>query len=554
MRRRILTAALVGIAVTALVAHGQDGADAKPTIPELVASLRSDDTSIRQKAVYALWQRRDEAADAAPALAVAIRDRDDYVRTTAAKTLPYVVSGSAESVADLDLALRDERVDVRIAAAKGLASVGPAMRGALTTILGALDDEDTQVRTGAAGALAWLGPDDADEVMPALRAALDSEDAGVRQWVMNAVFTLDVPEGVTIAGECLDDPSPLVRDRALAIIASSGPDPAVPLERILLQVGDGQWSIRSAALKSLAAYPGSAERLVPVLLWSAGDDHGWVRAAAIGTLQSLGQLDARAVPVLRATLGDKEVITRFAALTATRSLGDDAAPLIDALRAQLLAATNKLERSEVARTLGDLGGVAAGAVPELTKLADGTGMLAVSSAYALCAIDEGEAERVGALVTALDDAMTQQAAARYLGALGPRAVAARPALLERVDTTGGILAVPAAAALLRISDQDDVVARGTLTRALEGAAGPQRQRLAAQVLRDVPRCAAWSVPALTAALHVDELRVRREAASTLGVLGTVAQSALPALRSLATERDFALRTAGRQAIRAIERE
>ncbi len=122
----------------------------------LLAAMRDSEPDVRERAIDALGEFRDEAAIGPLSGALA---QDEDVRESAADALANIPS--AESVAALKRSLEDESPDVRASAVAGLARIGgPDM---IQTLRGALSDEDQDVRDVAAESLHKLAGGGAGE-------------------------------------------------------------------------------------------------------------------------------------------------------------------------------------------------------------------------------------------------------------------------------------------------------------------------------------------------------------------------------------------------------
>lgn len=137
------------------------------------------------------------------------------------------------------------------------------------------------------------------------------------------------------------------------------------------------------------------------------------------------------------------------------------------------------------------------------------------------------AAAVPALIATLEDeedASVRTGSARVLTILGPVARAAVPALTMALRDSFPPLREEAIRALSRIGPPDVVVP--TLSALLQGTGDiPIRAAMALEAMRSEATAA---VPALTAALQVNE--IRWSAARTLAAIGSSADEALPALR------------------------
>ena len=117
----------------------------------LLSAMRDPEPDVRERAIDALGDLKDEAA-VGPLSRALTQDEDEDVRESAADALGEIPS--AESVAALKRSLEDESPDVRESAVYGLARIGgPEI---IPTLRRALSDEDEDVRDTAAESLRKL--------------------------------------------------------------------------------------------------------------------------------------------------------------------------------------------------------------------------------------------------------------------------------------------------------------------------------------------------------------------------------------------------------------
>lgn len=193
-------------------------------------------------------------------------------------------------------ALRDRDPTVRLAA---LESFPESLRGALESLLRErLDDADPQVRAAAASRLGTEGRD----VLAALVVSSDPRE------VTAALERLPEELGAEAARR-LGDAHPEVRAAALECLARLREPPAVPLTRLVGELGHDSPRVRRAAVACLARRP---EAVADADLASAlGDPAREVRRAAVtalaargeaGLAAARGQLDADSEPTVRSAL------------------------------------------------------------------------------------------------------------------------------------------------------------------------------------------------------------------------------------------------------------
>ncbi len=168
----------------------------KAATSPLLTVIKHEHRAVRQRAVAALGQIRDERA--VDDLAHCIYDTDHAVRRTAAWALGAI--GHDRAVPALLEALNDERLEVRQRAAWALGEIGD--RQAVEGLLDTLHDENHFVRIAASKALGELRD---KRAVPALLDALKSADGGTRQIAAAALGNIRDPESVPHLIPLLDD-------------------------------------------------------------------------------------------------------------------------------------------------------------------------------------------------------------------------------------------------------------------------------------------------------------------------------------------------------------
>ncbi|BAU86034.1 O-succinylbenzoic acid-CoA ligase [Streptomyces laurentii] len=322
--------------------------------------------------------------------------------------------------------------------------------------------------------------DRVDDRHALLLAQLRSPDWGQRSdaiWLAGGLIRIwrgRYEEVVRLVGEQLSDPEPRLREAATSFLerlfelAAPAADalatrlatgPAAPLGRR----GTGDRSGKSAALLALAR-SGDA-RAVP-LLARALEEHE-VRSELLYAVDALGPAALPLAPVLRRRLAevtlDDRLHERAAPLLFALAAVRGAQALPEVLRVLRGAPPNRREwvREACLRTLAAFGPAAREALPEVRELL-GAESAAVSSvaAHTLWSIDGPPEEAVAALEGWLRPGVTCAewcAAALSLGAIGPAAREAAPALRAGLGSRDLWVRVRSAAALWRAAGEPDAV-------------------------------------------------------------------------------------------------
>lgn len=321
----------------------------RPTIdavPRLVDLLRSPDTSRRCAAILALRKFGPLAQEAIPHLLHAFDDPELQVRKEASRTLGKV---GPSAIPPLIRFLNDRTRRHRDCAVEAFAAVGPDAVPALISLLGSRDHD---VLRYAIGALAWIGPAAADAV-PALLALLEHEDIDVRRCAATTLgrlgksaqpavedLRLMLPEGqyeynATVALIRMGDPPPadmlnnLLESshaflRLVAVVTiQKRPDAAGPAITALgrMALGDREWKVREAAIRTLGLLSKSHAQAVPHLVAVIKASDYQARALAIKSLENAGQNGKEGIPVLIKCLDHHMSLVRARAIEALAVLG-----------------------------------------------------------------------------------------------------------------------------------------------------------------------------------------------------------------------------------------
>jgi predicted Ser/Thr protein kinase len=148
-----------------------------PVVLKLAEQLKNADSFVRWRAVLALGELGELAAQATTSLTDLLDDPDDNVRWAAATSLGKIGPQARDAVPALAAALSDkDDTLIHRNAAAALANIGPAAGAAVPGLIGALRDKDSTVREEVVEALVRIG----SAAAPALIEALQDEDERVR--------------------------------------------------------------------------------------------------------------------------------------------------------------------------------------------------------------------------------------------------------------------------------------------------------------------------------------------------------------------------------------
>jgi HEAT repeat protein len=328
------------------------------TAPALVLLLRDANQEVRAEALRSLARLR--AATAVDAIAGLLTDRSAWARDEAAMALGRIATPDA--VRRLVTALATEEP-----AGSSLASGAPAptpVRDALVRA-GAVADEalaaalDRSSSPAVSAGAAWVFGQrrqhaQARRIVAAFRrGSLPAADA------LHALAGAGGPDELPVVLESVADPSPLVRDEALAAAAQLL-DPAHPdgraVEPLAAVLGGSRPHLSSRERARVAALLGrtGAPRAVPLLVPLTREADAETRIEAIDALGTLGFAVALSADVDGALLNaivDTDPRTRLHAAAAIARAGGDLA------RQRLVAALDsgeELDRAALTTALGGL--------------------------------------------------------------------------------------------------------------------------------------------------------------------------------------------------------
>jgi len=406
-------------------------------------------------------------------------------------------------------------------------------KGLGPVIVRALSDDDEYVRKTAAAIFSRLGQSGAGAI-PHLFDLLRSEDPALRKEAILALFQVRwlVGKDVGPVIRMLDDPDPIVRSNAAAVIEGVG---AAARERatepLLRCMADEDPSVAMWAARALAMVnpPALVEPLIPRIREGTAEE----RARAIGQIGYARQAAAAAIPDLIASLDDGSPKVREAAAKALGVVAAINEKSIDAL-AGLLADPDAAVRRAVVEALGYSGARAkthAAAVASLFRDDD----IEVRRATMIALMSLGPDAAPETVLAALDDPdpTIRSAALSCLGMLRSGSAAVVPKLRELLRGEDPVLRAAAAQGLGGIGEAA-AAAAPDLIAALGDEVADVRVS-AARALGTTGRGSPEAVNALIGALRDPDRNVRYFAIQTLGTFREEAAAARGALMKFLTE-------------------
>lgn len=407
---------------------------------------------------------------------------------------------------------------------------------------------DPQQRWSAVLRAFELGADAA----PIVEDALVKGDAETRRAALIVAWALGGPASLTSAAlRRADDAEPQVRAYAWFALAALEPPTRAAIPALLDLLKAGSPATRQRVLGVVDQMGGEARGLAPKLGELANGADEPLALFALSVLESLGANAVDAVPALGATLASPSIARRRGALNVVQRLRGAAKELLPAVVARAKDADADV-RELACAALGGLGADASQVVPALLEaLGDAAPAVRLAALHALRPFAADAAVTPQRLTPLLRDAdpSVRTEAASALGAMGAKAAAATPSLVELAerDPSSGVKHAalgalggvgPAARAalptIMKHVKGDDAQLRRTAIRAAVdlGPAAASELPTLIKIAREVSTSFASSVleragqkmgraaaPTLLAHLAGDDRELRRGAVRGLGALG-----------------------------------
>lgn len=484
----------------------------------LLQALKHDDAAIRAPAA-ALLRPKDFAFSAndlrkvMPQMRELLKDKDKKVVAAARETLR---SHGKDARPELDALLSGKEDELRIEGARLLAALGPEARPSARLLLSALKEEEPvpalQLEVVRALAAAGIHP---KEAVPVLLDALKKNGKALDCIAHVGMHGVEAKATTPLLCEYAAGNDPAVRAAAVLALGRIGLTKEQSLPIALKSLKDASPEVRLAAVQAIGIQRPAQSVAAPDLTACLQDDSPAVRHAAVASLGRIGPDSKLAVPeLMRLAKENESKSLRGACIVALGQIGPDARAASAWLQG-LLDADEEPERILVIEALGQM--QARAAVPVLTKLLakDRQG---IAAALALWRIDQSPTA-----LTLLQEGLKQpelcEDCLRALGHIGKPAQAAEPALLSIL------------------------------------ASDPKHRALAAEVLGKTRTNARAIVPALVAAMRVQDAQVRIACAGALAHFDEAAAAAVPSLLQFLEDTESpALRQAAAAALLLIDPE
>jgi len=271
--------------------------------------------------------------------------------------------GRAARKLGLYLAMPEKVAPRKAEAALALGCCGRHGVPALCRALGSAN-EDT--RGFAAGSLTHLGPEATDAVPALIQALRNHKD----EWAVEALGAIGpaASSATDVLLETCREADPGVRSAAVAALGSIGADADRAVPALCAALKDDDDLVRLNAACSLGEYGAAAAKAVPALTAALQDSRPDVKSAAALALGHIGRAARGSVPALEKLMRHYEVGYAAAAALA-RICAPDNRKYVEALAGIAGDKRRGGSRLEAIAELGELGKMAAAAVPHLTRIA-----------------------------------------------------------------------------------------------------------------------------------------------------------------------------------------
>ena len=486
-------------------------------------------------------------------------------------------------IAELLRALDDK--DTRFEALGELKDLGLDAAPAVPQLMRLLDVRDHDTRLAAVNVLEAIGKDAAAAIpklverldegeLPRISTELPATDVGV-----HAAFALGEigKDAVPFLTACLANKRSAVRSNAACALAMMGSDAQGAATALIGRLTDRDWLVRQCAAEALGSIRAEPHRVIPALVGSLKDENLNVRRFAAAALGAIRPTTPDGVEGLILALHDQDGNVQHEAAHALGKLGADAVTGVPSLARMLKSRQMFVEGhpgvfQPVAETaawaLGVIGPRANIAIPAILDVVrDSKGTFDVpgipednhrvraAAAVAAAQIDSQYDGLVPVLSRSLeqDDRIADKVAVA-LALIGPKAKIALPAL-DRLAQSDCWCALHCASAVVVI-DSDYSSAVTTLLRRMPPKPGPFDDDAWSLLRTALAKGGDRSRPAIPILIELvrDVSADRRNAARTLAVFGPGAQSAVPSLLALLSDRGGEPRQAAVESLQEIASE
>jgi HEAT repeat protein len=591
------------------------GAIGAPAVPPLIDALESNSSMVRRRAASTLGEIGPAAKDAVPALVRLIKKygAPKGAGAEAVQTLGNIGPAAAEAIPTLHAAydaLKDseddesirfalseiggppspgliQRLDAtdpqrRVRAAALLGQFfGPLARAAAPRLEAALNDQDSFVRVSMAACLAKVDPANR-RALWTLIASLDSTDLEVLEPAISAISELGTKGAAAVAklkaivgrndlthktygGEMLEATIEAIKISAAEALVAVSPGSGEGVSAYLALLKQGDDHVKTAALERLG--PLGPKAAVPALAAIARDAASVHRYEAV---KALSQIDPQHETILPVSIGllvdpgprSLDPDEKGEIITYLGVMGQKALPAIPALVRVLKDVETKGAfggrdafgpAAKAARALGRIGPAAKDAIPALVEAMKTEDSVGMAAGKALASLGTAARPVISDLLPLLKRNRISPWAARVLGAIGPEARAAVPALIEALNGRETTSAAAFGSALLRIEPSQRAVVEArlatiphawlyrysrTMLSAVLGRRSPEADKLALERVQGLNKgLATWDEAVAnsykTSGYALGMLDATEDSFDELAELGPGAAEAVPRLTELA---------------------
>jgi HEAT repeat protein len=422
--------------------------DTRLLLSGLSRALKNADGDVRLNAVQFLGRLGTAAA---PLLTEALRDKDAVVYEQAVKSLSGLEADNEYLLATVAPLLQDSDTQVRQNAAVVLRRCGAR---ALPLLIAALKDKEAAVRRDAIWGVTNI-PGDDKIIQPALVEAFADPDTYVRAQAIAGLGTIGY-RALPQLKQAVKDKEADVRLRAVEALVRLNPNFKEVLPTLLPAIKDQSPAVRLVVVAGLVRFGDAA---VPHLIEAFRDDDPEVWKQAKNALLEIEVPDKVLFPQILKALKDEDKFVRQGAVyVMARFKEDGVAPLIEALKD-----SDPGVQFRAADALDNIGPPARKAIPELVVMATThadaktrrTAVMALTTIHGFADCRKDPVKAVPGLIELLgdDNPKTRWGAAQTLGALGPPARQAVPALTKLLKDTDLSVSQSAQFALRRINQK-----------------------------------------------------------------------------------------------------
>jgi HEAT repeat protein len=387
-----------------------------------------------ERAIASLGPR---AKDAVPRLLRELDTAEGGARASILSTLGKIGSVASSATPRLLRALTDPSDYIRSEAAEALGSIGAEPETTIPALIALLDDKDLGVRASAAKGLGQFGTR-SRAAIPKLVTMMGPSNYGPLPDVVTSALIRIAPDPTALMLERFD----IDRTSAIQGLKELGPKANAAIPTLMREAtSDAPDHLHGTAALALSAIAPNDPEVVRAVLKATRAPHKYSRGEAIQALAIHRQHGRAAVPrLIEIVTDDEDGSCVNLAIQVIQIFAAHATPAVPAVRAALRH-PDREGRSAAARALAtiDVGNAdTIGALLSASKDADLGVRMQVLMVLTLA--DPKGSTVLPTLLTALKDPdpRIREVVAQALGRLGPKAEPAIPALLAALKVPQGV--------------------------------------------------------------------------------------------------------------------